>query len=70
LDGVRDMLRNYHQITHRKQDELVSFEVWFVNEHVPPPGGVRAPPERRQILSWNADGGARPQRAPRARPQR
>jgi hypothetical protein len=67
LDGVRDMLRNHHEITHRKQDELVSFEAWFVNEHIPPPGGVRAPPERRLILSFNADAGTRPQRAPRVR---
>ncbi|HEV8551191.1 MAG TPA: hypothetical protein VGQ57_19220, partial [Polyangiaceae bacterium] len=68
LDGVRDMLRNYHQITGRPQDELVSFEVWFVNERIPPPGGVRAPAERRQILSYDPDPTRKRSPRPRSRP--
>jgi len=69
LDGVRDMLRNYHQITGRKEDELVSFTAYFVNEHIPPPGGTRRPPERREILSWNPAPAAptQPQRPTRGR---
>jgi len=70
LDGVRDMLRNYHEITHRKQDELASFEMWFVSEHIPPPGEKRAPPERRLILSWNSGAAPQPPSGPRARPRR
>jgi hypothetical protein len=56
LEGVRDMLRNYHQITGKKQDELVSFDVWFVSEHIPPPGMPREAPQRRKLLSWAGDG--------------
>jgi hypothetical protein len=59
LDGVREMLKNYHQITGKPQDELVSFEMWFVNERIPPPGQPREPPERRHIMSWSADPGSR-----------
>jgi hypothetical protein len=64
LEGVRDMLRNYHQITHRPEDELVSFTAYFVSEHIPPPGGTRAPAARRTILSWTSD------TAPSKQPQR
>ena len=70
LDGVRDMLRNYHQITHRKEDELVSFEAYFVSERIPPPGVARPAPEQRVILSWSAEPGQRQQRNQRARPKR
>jgi hypothetical protein len=70
LEGVRDMLRNYHQITGNKADELVSFDVYFVNEHIPPPGGAPAAPEQRVILSWSAEPGQRQPRAPRARLKR
>jgi hypothetical protein len=69
LDGVREMLKNYHQITGKPQDELVSFEMWFVNEHIPPPGEPRLPPERRHLMSWTADGGSH-QHPPRNRPRR
>jgi hypothetical protein len=69
LEGVRDMLRNYHQITGKKENELVSFDVYFVNEHIPPPGGAPAAPEQRVILSWSAEPGQRQPRAPRARPK-
>ncbi|HWP06221.1 MAG TPA: HTTM domain-containing protein [Polyangiaceae bacterium] len=64
LEGVRDMLRNYHQITHRPEDELVSFTAYFVSEHIPPPGGKHAPASRREILSWTSDS------APPKQPQR
>lgn len=52
LDGVKEMLKNYHQITGRKQDELRSFDVWFVNEHIPLPWLPRKAAERRRVLSW------------------
>jgi hypothetical protein len=62
LDGVRDMLKNYHQITGRPQDELKSFQVWFVNEQIPPPGGKRTPPTRKKILDWSGDPAPAPAR--------
>jgi hypothetical protein len=70
LDGVREMLKNYHQITGKKEDELVSFEMWFVGEHIPPPGQPREPPERRHLMSWSAEPGEHPRQAPRNRQRR
>ena len=60
LDGVREMLKNYHQITGKKEDELVSFDVWFVNEHIPPPGEPRAASERRRLFAWSAEPSGHP----------
>jgi hypothetical protein len=60
LDGVREMLKRFHVISGRPEDELKSFELWFVNEHIPPPGGTRAPASRRKIMSWSADETAPP----------
>jgi hypothetical protein len=68
LDGVREMLKNYHRITGKKADELVSFEMWFVSERIPPPGQPHAAPERRHLLSWNSDPNAR--QPPRNRQRR
>ncbi|HEY3497925.1 MAG TPA: hypothetical protein VGK73_24670, partial [Polyangiaceae bacterium] len=52
LDGVKEMLKRYHVITGHPENELKSFDVWFVNEAIPRPGEKRAPPTRRKILSW------------------
>lgn len=53
-EGVREMLRNFHQITGRPADELKSFEVYFVSEQIPRPGGVRAPAQKKRLFGWNA----------------
>jgi hypothetical protein len=53
-EGFREMLRNFHQITGRPADELRSFEVYFVSEQIPPPGGVRAPAQKKRLFGWNA----------------
>jgi hypothetical protein len=50
-NGFRDYLRTHHEITGRPQDELVAFEVWFVNEQIPPPGEPRRPSDRRRLFS-------------------
>jgi hypothetical protein len=55
LDGVKEMLKRYHVITGKPEDELKSFDVWFVNESIPPPGQPRAAPTRRKIFSWHGD---------------
>jgi len=60
LEGVKEMLKNYHQITGRKQDELRSFEVWFVNERIPLPWEPRAAPDRRRVLTWGTPEAAAP----------
>jgi hypothetical protein len=65
-DGVRDMLKNYHQISRRKEDELASFDVWFVSERIAPPGAPRFEPQRRKLFSWNGPAErARPVHGPR-----
>lgn len=70
LDGFRDMLRRHHEITGHKEDELVSFDVWFVSEHIPPPGMPREAPQKRKLLSWAGDGGARQHAPPHNRTRR
>jgi hypothetical protein len=70
LDGVRDMLKNYHQISGKPENELVSFDVWFVNEHIPPPGAPRAASQRRRLFSWSAETTAPRGTPPRPRPRR
>jgi hypothetical protein len=50
-NGFRDYLRTHHEIAGRPEDELVAFEVWFVNEQIPPPGEPRRPPDRRRLFS-------------------
>jgi hypothetical protein len=54
LQGVRDMLVNYHQITGRPEDRLVAFDLWYVTEQIPPPGAERRPASRRKLLSHGA----------------
>lgn len=69
LEGVREMIKNYHVISGKKENELKSFEVWFVNERIPPPGGKRGEPEKRRLFSWGAsDSSQRSRRPPTPRP--
>jgi hypothetical protein len=69
LEGVREMIKNYHVITGKKENELKSFEVWFVNERIPPPGGKRSEPERRRLFSYGtSESNPRPRRPPTPRP--
>jgi len=50
-NGVRDMILNHHRVTGRPQDEIVAFEIWFVNEFIPPPGQVKPPPSKRKLFT-------------------
>jgi hypothetical protein len=69
IDGVREMIKNYHVITGKPENELKSFEVWFVNERIPPPGGKRGEPEKRRLFSFGtAEPNPRPRRSPTTRP--
>jgi hypothetical protein len=69
LEGVREMIKNYHVITGKKENELKSFEVWFVNERIPPPGQPRGAPEKRRLFSYGVpDATPRPRRPPTPRP--
>jgi hypothetical protein len=69
LDGVREMIKNFHVISGKKEDELKSFEVWFVNERIPPPGQPRGAPEKRRLFSYGTpEATPRPRRPPTPRP--
>ncbi|HTA90352.1 MAG TPA: HTTM domain-containing protein [Polyangiaceae bacterium] len=52
LGGVRDFLKNHHEITGRPQDALVAFDVWSVSEAITLPGAPRALPVKSKILSF------------------
>jgi hypothetical protein len=52
LDGVKEMLKNYHKVSGDKENELKSFEVWFINQPISLPGQVQRPPEKRRMFSW------------------
>jgi len=50
-NGVRDFVMNHHKLTERPEDELVSFDAYYVTEAFPAPGAKKAPPQRRLLFS-------------------
>lgn len=67
--GVREFLMNHHKLTDRPQDELVSFEAYYVSQAFAPPGAARRPPERRLLFSNSSVPGETPAPArPRSKP--
>jgi Vitamin K-dependent gamma-carboxylase len=52
LGGVRDFLKNHHEITGRPQDQLVAFDVWSVSEAIALPGAAKAAPVKTKVLSY------------------
>ncbi len=67
-NGVRDFVMSHHKLTERPEDELVSFDAYYVSETFPPPGAKKAPPERRKLFSNGSMPGDRPT-LPSARPK-
>jgi len=78
---LRDYLEHVHEYTHRPQDQLTAFDVWWVQNKSPEPGQTRGqplPPDR--LISFgvvhdslakpwlNVDHGSGPQPAPARRP--
>ncbi|HEY6724614.1 MAG TPA: HTTM domain-containing protein [Polyangiaceae bacterium] len=51
-NGFRDYLRNHHELTGHPENELAAFEVYYISEVVPPPGGQRAAPKKDHLFSW------------------
>lgn len=49
--GVRDFVMNHHKLTGRPQDELASFEAYYVTQEFVPPGAKPPPPEKRKLFS-------------------
>jgi hypothetical protein len=69
--GRRQFLRQYllhqHELSGRPQDRLVAFDVWWVQDHSPPPGVSRGEPlPSEKLLSYGLvhDSGAEPFRGP------
>lgn len=69
--GVRDFVMSHHKLTGRMQDELVSFDAYYVSETFPAPGEARQPPQRRKLFSSNpgpVEAAPSPAPHPRGRP--
>jgi predicted DCC family thiol-disulfide oxidoreductase YuxK len=47
---LKDYLRNWHKYEGRPEDELVSFDVWWMPDKSPPPGETLAVPQPPQKL--------------------
>lgn len=65
--GVRDFLMNHHKLTGRAEDQLASFNAYYVTQRFPAPGAPPPPPERQLLFSSSA-GPA--EATPAARPPR
>jgi Vitamin K-dependent gamma-carboxylase len=71
--GVRDFVMTHHKLTGRPQDELTSFDAYYVSETFPAPGEKRAPPERRKLFSSSSmpsEGPALPYVHPKSKPSK
>jgi len=54
LDGLREWVKNYAKRTGRPEDEIARFDIYFVEERVPPPGRPHSPPVKRKLLSFGS----------------
>jgi hypothetical protein len=68
-NGVRDFVMNHHKLTERPEDELVSFDAYYVSETFPAPGQKKLPPAKRKLFSHNFVPTDEPTPAPAARPK-
>jgi hypothetical protein len=68
-NGVRDFAMNHHKLTDRPEDELVSFDAYYVSENFPAPGQKKAAPEKRQLFSNSFVPADEPAPTPAARPK-
>jgi predicted DCC family thiol-disulfide oxidoreductase YuxK len=60
---LRNYLVNLHHYTHRPYDQLVSFDVWWIQDKSPKPGekhGVVGVPEKIVSYGFVKDSGAKP----------
>ena len=68
---LKDYLRNWHRYHGKPQDELVAFDVWWVQDKSPKPGQLRGeplPPQRLTSYGYVKDSGAKPWLSPRKSP--
>jgi hypothetical protein len=69
---LREYLRRRHEYTGRPEDELVAFDVWWVQDKSPKPGEQRGdplPPEKLVSYGHVRDSGARPWLSPKTQPK-
>ena len=69
---LKDYLRNWHRYHGEPQDELVAFDVWWVQDKSPKPGQLKGEPMQPQRLTsygYVKDSGARPWLTPRRHPK-
>lgn len=52
-NGVRDLVMSHHKLTGRPQDELVSFDAYYVSQVFAAPGAKPAAPEKRRLFGSN-----------------
>ena len=60
---MRNYLINQHLYSHRERDQLVSFDVWWIQDRSPKPGekhGEVLPPEKLISYGFVKDSGAKP----------
>jgi len=61
---LKDYLLKWHEYKDRPDDQLVAFDVWWVHDKSPPPGGPRRgepqPPEKLLSHGFVRDSGAKP----------
>ncbi len=58
-NNFREYLKRYHRRTGRPEDELKSFDVWWVHDKSPPPGESRGTPlPPIKLLSFGKVGGS------------
>lgn len=70
---LRTYLLNQHIYSGRPEDQLVAFDVWWVQDKSPKPGqhkGEPLPPERLIGHGYVKDSGARPWQKPKTTPRR
>jgi predicted DCC family thiol-disulfide oxidoreductase YuxK len=68
---LREYLRHWHEYAGRPADELVAFDVWWVNDKSPPPGQQRPeplPPQKLLSFGFVSDSLATPWLNPAALP--
>jgi hypothetical protein len=68
-NGVRDFVMGHHKLTQRPEDELVSFDAYYVSQAFAAPGQKQAPPEKRKLFSNSFMPGDEPGAVPAARPK-
>jgi predicted DCC family thiol-disulfide oxidoreductase YuxK len=69
---LKDYLRNWHRYHGKPEDELVAFDVWWVQDKSPKPGQLKGQPllpQRLTSYGYVKDSGAKPWLSPQKLPR-